>query len=89
MAEADRGDRAMRDAVACLDDTEQETALAALLSIIASSVDAGVIHVARTCLTCHFHQHTGDGGHHCSLLGTDLAPAELRLNCPEHAPAGA
>lgn len=87
VAEADRSDRAGRDAVARLDATEQEAALATLLSIIAGFADAGVVQVARTCLTCHFHQRTDIGGHHCSLLDADLAPAELRLDCPEHVAA--
>lgn len=87
VAEADRSDRAGREAVARLDDTEQEAAFTTLLDIIASFADAGVVQVARTCLTCHFHQRTDVGGHHCALLDADLAPGDLRLDCPEHVPA--
>lgn len=86
-AEADRSDHAARDAIARLDDTQQDATLTALLNVITSFVDTGAIQVARTCLTCHFHQQTAGDGHHCSLLGTDLTTAELRVNCPEHVPA--
>ncbi len=79
-------DRTVRDAVAALDPGRQEEVLGALLDVIATFVDAGVIDVARTCTTCHHHRTSADGGHHCTLLGLDLAPVELRVNCPDHAP---
>lgn len=66
---------------------QQESTLEALLTVIARLVETGTITVARTCLTCHFHQQTGPTGHHCDLLGTDLPRAELRVDCPEHRPA--
>lgn len=88
-SEADRGDHAGRDAVRCLDDTQQDATLTALLEVVASFVNSGAIDTVRTCLTCHFHQHNSGGGHHCSLLETDLRPAELRIDCPEHVPAPA
>ncbi|MHA6799740.1 MarR family winged helix-turn-helix transcriptional regulator [Bounagaea algeriensis] len=86
VAEAERGDDAAREALTGLEGTQQTATLQALLSIVARFVQAGVITTARTCLTCHFHQRTAQGEHHCSLLGTDLAPAQLRLNCPEQYP---
>jgi len=88
-AEAERSDHAAREAVARLDSTEQDTTLASLLDIIAGFVDVGVIDVARTCTTCRFHQMSSAGNDHCTLLQADLAPADLRVNCPEHVPTSA
>lgn len=79
-------DRTVRDAIGALDPARQGELLDALLDVIARFVDAGVIDVARTCTTCHHHRRRPDGGHHCTLLGTDLTPVELRVNCPEHTP---
>src|SRR5699024_7973874 len=86
-AEAARGDHAGRDAIAQLDDTQQAATWQALLQIIAGFVQVGAISVARTCLTCTFHQQGTSGQDHCSLLQMDLAPLDLRLDCPEHVAA--
>ena len=64
----------------------REDLLAATLAIIAGLLELGVITVARNCLTCSFHRHDA-GGHHCQLLEIDLAPADLRVTCPDHEPA--
>lgn len=65
------------------DPQARDAALGAALSMIASLVDDGTITVARTCLTCRFHRRDDDGSH-CDLLKVPLAPADLRVNCPEH-----
>lgn len=70
-------------AVARLPLEVQEATLEALLIVIARLVEAGAIEVARTCFTCHHHRFDGTT-HHCALLDMDLAPADLRVNCPEH-----
>ncbi len=75
--------------VGALHHSDQEAILEGLLTLIARHVDAGHIAVARTCMTCHFHQPTPTGGHRCTLLELDLPPADLRVNCPEHEPAHA
>ncbi|TMR41709.1 MarR family winged helix-turn-helix transcriptional regulator [Actinomadura geliboluensis] len=59
--------------------------LNALLLLIAHLHSVGVITVARTCLTCRFHEAV-DGGHYCSLLNARLEQADLRVDCPEHEP---
>ncbi|MBP6997541.1 MAG: winged helix-turn-helix transcriptional regulator [Phycicoccus sp.] len=69
-----------------LPDHLREDLLAATLAIIAGLLELGVITVARNCLTCSFHRHDA-GGHHCQLLEIDLAPADLRVTCPDHEPA--
>ncbi len=79
-------DREMVAAIAALPLRTQQATLETLLTLIAELVTSGAISVARTCLTCHFHRREGDT-HRCALLGIDLPPAELRINCPEHQPA--
>lgn len=87
VADVGRGDQAGRDALARVDEAQQETTLTSLLHIVASFVSSGTIDTVRTCLTCRFHRYNADGGHHCSLLDSDLQQAELRVDCPEHIPA--
>lgn len=77
-------DEPLVDAVAGLPRHQQENTLGTLLALIARLVETGTITVARTCLTCRFHESTGPTGHHCTLLASDLPLAELRVNCPEH-----
>lgn len=69
-----------------LPDHLREDLLCATLAIIAGLLELGVITVARNCLTCTFHRHDA-AGHHCQLLEIDLAPADLRVTCPDHEPA--
>jgi hypothetical protein len=60
-------------------------ALSSLLQVIAELNVGGHISTARTCLTCRFFRgdQTGDTLW-CTLLDTALAPATLRVDCPEH-----
>ena len=78
-----RADVAVAAAIAELPDDVQAATLETLLSVIARLVATGTIDVARTCLTCHFHEPDG-AGHRCTLLGVDLPAADLRVNCGEH-----
>ena len=80
-------DRALLGGVAALDAGRQTATLETLLGLIAHLVGTGTIDVARTCLTCRFHDEPTVGGHRCTLLDIDLPPAELRVNCREHEPA--
>lgn len=70
-------------AVEALPAAAQAATLEALLTLISRLVETGAVTVARTCLTCRFHEHDG-AVHRCTLLGADLPPADLRVNCPEH-----
>lgn len=74
-------------AAAGVDAHDRDAALGAALTMIASLVADGTITVARTCVTCRFHRRDDDGSR-CDLLGMPLAAADLRVNCPEHEPAG-
>ncbi|MFJ9692184.1 MarR family winged helix-turn-helix transcriptional regulator [Kitasatospora sp. NPDC101183] len=70
---------------------DRATALRVLLEAVASLNRTGRITVARTCLTCRFlREEAPDGraGDWCGLLGAPLAAADLRVDCPEHLPAG-
>lgn len=76
-------------AIEALPPEHEDDMLEGLLTVIARLVETGGIDVARTCFTCRFHERRPDGTHRCTLLEADLAPGELRVNCPEHVPAGA
>lgn len=70
-------------AVAGLPEGQQEEALLALLRLIGALADAGIVGIARTCLTCRFREPR-EGADHCALLGLPLPVSALRVNCPEH-----
>jgi DNA-binding MarR family transcriptional regulator len=89
LAEITGAEQHLTAGVAALPRAQQEAALELLLTLIGRQLDAGVIDVARTCLTCRFHRQEPSGAHHCTLLAIDLPRADLRLNCAEHEPAGA
>ncbi len=74
------------DAARTLAPQARDAALEAALTLIARLVDDGVITVARTCLTCRFHERGAEGSR-CDLLGIPLRRSDLRVNCPEHEPA--
>lgn len=82
-------DRRIVDAIASASISDQETAVEVLLDLIARFVDAGIVDVARTCPTCRYFEASDGGRRRCGLLRIELRPADLRVNCPEHEPAGA
>jgi hypothetical protein len=62
-----------------------------LMRLISTLQGAGVITVARMCVSCRFFRpdaHSGSSSpHHCTLLRLPLSGADLRTDCPEHEPA--
>jgi DNA-binding MarR family transcriptional regulator len=61
--------------------------LALLVDLIGGLRRGGVVGVARTCPTCRFFRrdaHPGEARHHCALLDSPMAPADLRVDCAEH-----
>ncbi|GIV59178.1 MarR family winged helix-turn-helix transcriptional regulator [Rhodocaloribacter litoris] len=72
-------------------DAEKLPVMRFLMNLIAHLHDAGVITVARMCLTCRFfapdRHDDPDAPHHCRLLDRPLRLHQLRLDCPEHEPA--
>lgn len=74
--------------IAQFDAQEKVVVMKFLMRLIESLQQAGVITIARMCLTCKFfqpdaHPHA-KAPHHCRLLDKPLANSELRLDCPEH-----
>jgi DNA-binding MarR family transcriptional regulator len=67
---------------------EKEVVMRFLMGLIGSMQKAGIITVARMCVTCRFFRpdaHPGaDSPHHCALLDVPLARSDLRVDCPEH-----
>jgi hypothetical protein len=70
---------------------EKEAVMRFLMRLISALQGAGVITVARMCVTCRFFRpdaHPGSASpHHCALLDLPLSEADLRTDCPEHEPA--
>lgn len=63
---------------------EQKTImLNGLLQLIYNLNKSGIINTQRMCFTCSNYEHT-NGEHYCTLLRSQLAQSELRLDCPEH-----
>lgn len=66
---------------------DKENLLLSLIGIIRHLNKVGVITPQRMCFTCSYYRPGPDGqGHFCQLLNQSLAPAELRVDCPEHVP---
>lgn len=76
-------DEVLLDGVTRLEVSDQSRLFAALLDLITSLLEGGVLAVARTCPTCRFFEQ-GAAGPRCALLQVELAPGDLRVNCPDH-----
>jgi len=78
----------IQENIAEFDPAEKVVVMKFLMQLIESLQQAGVITIARMCITCKFfqpHAHPyAAAPHHCKLLGKPLAETELRLDCPEH-----
>lgn len=66
-------------------DHDHATALKVVLDEIHRLQLAGVISINRSCLSCSHYQQPDDGNPgRCLLLRTELALADLRVDCAEH-----
>ncbi len=75
---------------------QKEVVLHFLMRLIESLQRAGIVTVARMCITCRFFQAgvpphaAGDGStvapYYCQLLQKPLFAGDLRVDCPEHQP---
>jgi len=78
----------IQENIAEFDPAEKVVVMKFLMRLIESLQQAGVITIARMCITCKFFQpraHPNSQAlHHCQLLDKPLANSELRLDCPEH-----
>ena len=83
-----RWTEALQEPLAHFPAEEKARALGFLLRLIEALYRAGIITVARICLTCRFfrpHAHpNSEAPHHCALLDKPLAEGDLRVDCPEH-----
>jgi DNA-binding MarR family transcriptional regulator len=82
-----------RRALAGLGADEKQAELRLMLDLIAALQRAGVVTVARMCVTCRFFRRDVHADvarpHHCALVDLPLADAELRVDCAEHEPRAA
>lgn len=80
-------------AIDTLSDDERAVFIRALIKMIHSLQAAGQVPTARMCPTCtYFRPNAHDSPqrpHHCAYVDAPLAELDLRLDCPEHAPAPA
>lgn len=78
----------VQENVAEFDERDKLVVMNFLMRLIESLQKAGVITVARMCITCKFFQPNAHpksvAPHHCQLLDQPLAHHALRLDCPEH-----
>jgi DNA-binding MarR family transcriptional regulator len=80
-----------REALAALPPDDRAALAGALTRWIESLQRAGVVTVARLCVTCRFferrHARTHGFPYYCRLLEKPLVETELRVDCLEHVPA--
>lgn len=81
-ADLAEADGVLRAGIDVLPEADQATALRVLLGLITGLLDTGVLAAARTCPTCRFFDD-GDGTR-CTLLGVELTPGDLRVDCADH-----
>ena len=82
----------MRAALDDLPEPERRALRAALVRIVERLIEDGLVARARMCTTCAYFErgiHPDAGApHHCRFVDRPLADADLRLDCPDHVPAG-
>jgi DNA-binding MarR family transcriptional regulator len=77
----------MAAAVNDLTGDEQKAFFSAIVKMIRSLQEAGLVPVSGMCVSCtHFRPNVrqGEAPHHCALVDAPLANDQLRLDCPEH-----
>ena len=78
-------------AVADLSDEEAAGLFALLLKLIRAFERRGAIAAARMCFTCRYFDPQGGSGarpYYCNLLEEPIGERDLRVECPDHEPAG-
>jgi DNA-binding MarR family transcriptional regulator len=87
LAEQLNGERQnIREALFGRGEADNAAALSALVDLMATFHDAGIIGVVRACTTCSFLTDQADGTRFCDALKIAIAPSDLRVNCRSHAP---
>lgn len=80
-------DAPLRAALEVLPEARRETGYEFLLELLRRLWRDGVITMPRMCLTCRwlrYDERTYATTYRCELLGMDLVPLQLRLDCPDH-----
>jgi DNA-binding MarR family transcriptional regulator len=82
---------AVHAAVDTLAAPEQGALLRALVKVIRALQEAGQISPSRMCVTCRYfrpHVHSDPlRPHHCAFVDAAFGDRDLRVDCPDHAPA--
>jgi len=82
---------AVHAAIDTLGAAEQAALLRALVKVIRALQEAGRIAPSRMCLTCRYfrpHVHADPlRPHHCAFVDAAFGDRDLRVDCPDHAPA--
>lgn len=73
----------MRQEVEKLATADKAIVLNALLQTIAGLQARGIISSTRMCLSCRNYERRAGSGY-CRLMDKPLAPADLRVDCPDH-----
>lgn len=66
---------------------EQRAFFSGVMKMIRALQEQGLVPLSGMCVTCtHFQPNVreGEAPHHCALVDSPLAGAQLRLDCPEH-----
>lgn len=78
----------IRDNISRFDESDKLVVMRFLMKLIEALQGAGLITIARMCITCRFfHPNanpTSETPHYCKLMEKPLANSSLRLDCPEH-----
>ncbi|MDJ0625965.1 MAG: MarR family winged helix-turn-helix transcriptional regulator [Candidatus Caenarcaniphilales bacterium] len=68
-----------------LSDQQKHSTWEALLRLLKSMQEQGLIPMNKMCFTCnHFAQDTFGEKYYCNLMNSKLEDQNLRLNCEEH-----
>ncbi len=76
----------IREALGGRDASDNTAALSALVKLMATFHDAGIIGVVRACTTCAYLTDQADGTRFCDALKISISPSDLRVNCRSHQP---
>lgn len=78
----------IRDQIARFAPGEKMVVMKFLMHLIETLQQAGLINIARMCITCKYFQALAhpdsETPHYCKLINKPLGEASLRLDCPEH-----
>jgi DNA-binding MarR family transcriptional regulator len=82
---------AVHAAIDTLGPTEQAALLRALVKVIRALQEAGQISPSRMCVTCLYFRPRVHADplrpHHCAFVDAAFGDRDLRVDCPDHAPA--